>query len=109
MTKNIVKTGEVIRILRMASGFSISELAKKAAVSIPLLSLIEKGERTPSMALLKKISTVLQIPMSSLILLLSDADDVNSDDPHANKIVETVQELAKIEEQLRTLINRSHQ
>ena len=106
MTKNIVKTGEVIRILRMASGVSISELAKKAAVSVPLLSLIEKGERTPSMALLKKFSTILQIPMSSLILLLSDTDDVSSDDPFANEIVETVQELARMEDQLRTLINR---
>ena len=105
-TQDIIKTGEVIRILRIASGFSTSELAKKATVSVPLLSLIEKGERTPSMALLKKISTALQIPMSSFILLLSDTDDVNSDDPHANKIAETVLELAKMETQLRTLINR---
>jgi len=101
-----VETGEVIRILRMASGFSISELAKKSAVSVPLLSLIEKGERTPSMALLKKISIALQIPLSSLILLISDTDDVSSDDPHANQIVETVQGLAKMEEKLRTLIKR---
>jgi transcriptional regulator with XRE-family HTH domain len=106
ITENTVKAGEVIRILRMASGFSLSELAKKAAVSVPLLSLIEKGERTPSMELLKKISTVLQIPVSSLILLLSDTDDVNSDDPYVNQIVETVQGLAKMEDQLRVLINR---
>jgi len=106
VTKNAVKTGEVIRILRMASGFSISELAKQAAISIPLLSLIEKGERTPSMALLQKIATALRIPMSSLILLLSDTDDVSSDDPYANQIVETVQELAKMESRLRTLMNR---
>jgi len=106
MTENTVKPGEVIRVLRMASGFSVSELAKKAAVSVPLLSLIEKGERTPSMELLKKISAVLQIPLSSLILLLSDTDDVNSDDPYVNQIVETVQKLTKMEDQLRALINR---
>jgi len=104
--ENTVKAGEVIRILRMASGLSLGELAKKAAVSVPLLSLIEKGERTPSMILLKKISTVLQIPMSSLILLLADTDDVNSDDPHVNQIVETVQGLIRMEDQLRALINR---
>ena len=106
ITRNTVETGEVLRILRMASGLSISELANKAAVSVPLLSLIEKGERTPSMALLKKISTVLQIPMSSLILLLSDTDDVSSDDPYANQIIETVQELTKMENRLRTLMKR---
>jgi transcriptional regulator with XRE-family HTH domain len=106
ITENTIKPGEVIRILRMASGFSISELAKKATVSVPLLSLIEKGERTPSMELLKKISTVLRIPLSSLILLLSDTDDVNSDDPYVNQIVETVQKLTKMEDHLRALINR---
>lgn len=102
------ETGEVIRILRMASGFSISELAKKSAVSVPLLSLIEKGERTPSMTLLKKLSIALHIPLSSFILLLSDTDDVSSDDPHVNQIVETVQGLAKMEHQLRTLISRNN-
>jgi len=103
---NATETGEVIRILRKASGLSISELAKKSAVSVPLLSLIEKGDRTPSMELLKKIAITLQIPLSSLILLLSDADDVSSDDPHVNQIVETVQGLAKMERKLRALMPR---
>ena len=56
--QDIIKTGEVIRILRVASGLSTSELVKKATVSVPLLSLVEKGERAPSMVLLKKIATV---------------------------------------------------
>lgn len=103
---NANKAGETLRILRKAAEMTTSELAKKSGASIPLLSLIEKGERIPSIELLKKISLALEIPYSSLILLLADSDDVQSNDPYANDIVDAVKELSRIENHLRNLIKR---
>ena len=100
----MVKASDAIRVLRMVAGISMSELARSTAVSIPLLSLIEKGERVPSMDLLKKISKVLQIPTAVFILLLSDSDDVKTDNVRANQIIKVVQDLIEVENRLRVLL-----
>jgi transcriptional regulator with XRE-family HTH domain len=101
---NTNKAGETLRILRKAAGMTTSELAKKSGASTPLLSLIEKGERIPSIELLKKISIAIGIPISSFLLLLSGSDDIQSSDPLANQIAETVKDLTNMESRLRSLI-----
>lgn len=101
-----VKVGDTVRILRKAAGLTTTDLAKKTGASTTLLSLIEKGERTPSVPLLKKMAEALRIPMSSFLLLLSDSNDMSSSDPYVNQIAETVQALSKMEKQLRELLNR---
>lgn len=100
------KAGVTIRILRMAAGLTISDLAQKSDVSISLLSLIEKGARTPSMEVIKKISLALKIPVSSFLLLLYDADDVHTNDKTANEIASLVNSLTKMEGKLRRILKR---
>jgi len=101
------KAGVTIRILRMAADLTTSDLAQKSGISVSLLSLIEKGLRHPSMEVIKKISHALQIPVSSFLVLLSDADDVHTNDDTANEIVSIVDDLTKMEEKLRKILNRN--
>ena len=100
------KAGVTIRILRMAAGLTISDLAQKSDISISLLSLIEKGARTPSMEVVKKISLALRIPASSLLLLLCDADDVHTNDKTANEIANLVNSLTQMEGKLRKILKQ---
>ena len=100
-----MKSGNVIRILRTASDLTISDVAKKCNVSVPLVSLIEKGERTPSMELLKQLAIVFNIPFSSFLLLFSESEEIYTKDTFAQEIVQTIQSLSVMEIQLRDLIS----
>lgn len=52
--------------LRRERAFSLDELAEKCAVSRSMISLIERGESSPTAVVLEKISAGLGVPLSSL-------------------------------------------
>ena len=81
---------KAIRISRSAFGLTQGELAKRLKVSASQVSLIESGDRQPSMDLLKKVSRVLKIPLPLLTLLGSEAEDLA--DLHSQ---EEINDLAK--------------
>ena len=58
------------------------------------------------MEVIKKISLALQIPVSSFLLLLYDADDVHTNDKTANEIVNLVNSLTKMEGKLRQILKQ---
>lgn len=55
-----------VRALRMAQGLTLDALAAKSEVSRSMLSLIERGESSPTAVVLDKIATGLGVSLASL-------------------------------------------
>jgi transcriptional regulator with XRE-family HTH domain len=55
-----------VRDLRAASGLSLDALATRCGVSRSMISLIERGESSPTAVLLEKLATGLNVPLASL-------------------------------------------
>jgi len=61
--------GGRIRALREAMGLSLRELGKRAGVSAPMLSQVERGETSPTLAVAAKIAAGLELTLSQLLRL----------------------------------------
>jgi len=55
-----------VRDLRAASGLSLDALAAHGGVSRSMISLIERGESSPTAVLLERLATGLNVPLASL-------------------------------------------
>jgi transcriptional regulator with XRE-family HTH domain len=55
-----------VRTLRSAQDMTLDALAAKSAVSRSMLSLVERGESSPTAVVLEKIATGLGVPLASL-------------------------------------------
>ena len=55
-----------VRALRTGLGVSLDALAAKCAVSRSMISLVERGESSPTAVVLEKIATGLGVPLASL-------------------------------------------
>ena|SRR5665213_2692424 len=62
-----MEIGKTIRKLRKAAGMDQKQFASALELSNSLISLIETGQREPSLSQLKKISRVLGVPVSILV------------------------------------------
>ncbi|HWX17264.1 MAG TPA: helix-turn-helix transcriptional regulator [Chthoniobacterales bacterium] len=61
---------EVVRLLkkeRIRSGISMNRLAEKAGLSQSMVSLLERGMRTPTLDTLLRISAALNVDLSKLL------------------------------------------
>jgi len=58
--------GREVKRFREKLGLTISELAKAAEMSAGMLSKIENGATSPSLASLQSLSTALQVPVTAL-------------------------------------------
>ncbi|HXR31644.1 MAG TPA: XRE family transcriptional regulator [Solirubrobacterales bacterium] len=61
--------GPRIRALREAMGLSLRDLGERSAVSAPMLSQVERGETSPTLAVAAKIATGLELTLSQLLRL----------------------------------------
>ena len=61
--------GSRIRALREAMGFSLRDLAERSGVSAPMLSQVERGETSPTLAVAHKIASGLELSLSQLLRL----------------------------------------
>jgi len=61
--------GTRIRALRDAMGFSLRDLAERSGVSAPMLSQVERGETSPTLAVAAKIAAGLELTLSQLLRL----------------------------------------
>jgi XRE family transcriptional regulator, regulator of sulfur utilization len=61
--------GPRIRALREAMGFSLRDLAEHSGVSAPMLSQVERGETSPTLAVAAKIAAGLELTLSQLLRL----------------------------------------
>jgi len=61
--------GERTRALREAMGLSLRDLAERCGVSAPMLSQVERGETSPTLAVAAKIAAGLELTLSQLLRL----------------------------------------
>jgi transcriptional regulator with XRE-family HTH domain len=66
-----------VRALRDEQGLSLDALSAKCGVSRSMLSLVERGESSPTAAVLEKIAAGLDVTLPALF----DAADVRSESP----------------------------
>lgn len=58
-----------MRALREAMGLSLRDLAERCGVSAPMLSQVERGETSPTLAVAEKIAAGLELTLSQLLRL----------------------------------------
>src|ERR1700709_1171875 len=68
--------GPRIRALREAMDLSLRDLAERSGVSAPMLSQVERGETSPTLAVASRIAFGLELRLSQL-LRLDEADTVS--------------------------------
>jgi XRE family transcriptional regulator, regulator of sulfur utilization len=68
--------GPRVRALREAMDFSLRDLAERSGVSAPMLSQVERGETSPTLAVASRIANGLELRLSQL-LRLDEADSVS--------------------------------
>jgi transcriptional regulator with XRE-family HTH domain len=61
--------GPRVKALRDAMGLSLRDLAERSGVSAPMLSQVERGETSPTLAVAEKIATGLELSLSQLLRL----------------------------------------
>jgi transcriptional regulator with XRE-family HTH domain len=65
----VAAIGERVHALREAMGWSLRELAERSGVSAPMLSQVERGETSPTLAVAAKIAAGLELTLSQLLRL----------------------------------------
>ncbi|HEU5141639.1 MAG TPA: XRE family transcriptional regulator [Solirubrobacterales bacterium] len=68
-TRSTPTIGPRVRALRDAMGLSLRDLAARSDVSAPMLSQVERGETSPTLAVAAKIATGLDLTLSQLLRL----------------------------------------
>ncbi len=100
-----VSIGNTIRIIRQAKGLKLRELAQAAEVSTPFVTLVEKGGREPSLAVLRRIAKALDVPPEALILLSQPTEGrMETRDVQSQGLVASIQRLVRAEEDLREFL-----
>src|SRR5262245_59552217 len=61
--------GPRVKALREAGGLSLRDLAERSGVSAPMLSQVERGETSPTLAVASRIATGLDLRLSQLLRL----------------------------------------
>ncbi|KAA9031191.1 helix-turn-helix domain-containing protein [Niallia endozanthoxylica] len=94
--------GDRVKKIRQEKKISLSELALKAGVAKSYLSSLERNLQTnPSIQFLEKISTVLGVPVDSLILEQPKKDELDSE---WMKLVQEAMESGVSKEQFRDFL-----
>jgi len=68
-TAELVPIGPRMRALRDAMALSLRDLAQRSGVSAPMLSQVERGETSPTLAVAARIAAGLELRLSQLLRL----------------------------------------
>ena len=68
----IAALGPRVRALREAMDLSLRDLAERSRVSAPMLSQVERGETSPTLAVAERIAEGLELRLSQLLRLDED-------------------------------------
>jgi XRE family transcriptional regulator, regulator of sulfur utilization len=69
---SVAAVGPRIRTLRDSMGLSLRDLAQRSGVSAPMLSQVERGEASPTLAIATRIAAGLDLTLSQLLRLDED-------------------------------------
>ena len=75
-TTEALSAGSRVKALREGMGLSLRDLAERSGVSAPMLSQVERGETSPTLAIAAKIAAGLELSLSQL-LRLDEGDGVS--------------------------------
>ena len=67
-----IAVGARVRSLREAMDLSLRDLAERSGVSAPMLSQVERGDTSPTLAVAQKIAAGLDLTLSQLLRLDED-------------------------------------
>jgi transcriptional regulator with XRE-family HTH domain len=79
----------------------LKDVASAASISNPFLTLIEKGDRQPSLDVIGRIAKALAVPIETLILISQPDVGLKCTDDRATRILKSVERLADAEDALR--------
>jgi len=65
----VASIGPRVRALRAATDLSLRDLAERSGVSAPMLSQVERGETSPTLAVAARIAAGLELSLSQLLRL----------------------------------------
>jgi transcriptional regulator with XRE-family HTH domain len=68
-TPDQLQIGPRVRSLREAMGLSLRDLGERTGVSAPMLSQVERGETSPTLAIAQRIANGLDLSLSQLLRL----------------------------------------
>src|SRR5215813_3951937 len=68
----VAAVGPRVKALREAMDLSLRDLAERSGVSAPMLSQVERGETSPTLAVAEKIAAGLELTLSQLLRLDED-------------------------------------
>ncbi len=71
-TEPVAAIGARVRALRESMGLSLRDLAQRSGVSAPMLSQVERGEASPTLAVATRIAAGLDLTLSQLLRLDED-------------------------------------
>src|SRR3954467_15870346 len=74
-----------VRALRESLSLKQEELARRCSISVSFVSLLERGERTPSYETLVQIARSLEVPVQELV---RDRPSVDAADPSHGRLLE---------------------
>src|SRR5260221_13144940 len=63
------EVGTRVKALREAMGLSLRDLSERSGVSAPMLSQVERGETSPTLAVASRIAHGLELRLSQLLRL----------------------------------------
>lgn len=69
--------GAQVKALRRSLGMTMADLSKATSVSVGMLSKIENGQTSPSLATLQALATALNIPLASFFQKYDDTREAN--------------------------------
>lgn len=88
--------GTAVTKCRQVRGMTQVQLAAAASMSASYLNLIEKNNRQPRVDILQKISKGLGVPLSVLIFLGSESDDIaEMESSQFTELLDSVQDIFK--------------
>ncbi len=90
LNESTTRIADRIRALRAEQGLALEALAERSGVSRSMISLIERGESSPTAVVLEKLATALGITMAMLF-----AHDLGSNDDRAESGPNAVAKLAE--------------
>src|SRR5438034_10262246 len=68
----VAAVGPRVKALREAMDLSLRDLAERSGVSAPMLSQVERGETSPTLAVASRIAAGLELRLSQLLRLDED-------------------------------------
>ena len=69
---DVEAVGSRVRALREAMGLSLRDLAERSGVSAPMLSQVERGETSPTLAIAGRVAAGVDLTLSQLLRLDED-------------------------------------